>query len=132
MKANATSKKPKTTFTVFNQPPDLGKDCNQLGNKANNANGNASARPKPPIPKVNCIAPPSEANDPANKDPKIGPVHEKETNANVRAMKNIPKIFPELALLSAPLDNAAGNVISYKPKNDSANTIKTIKNKTLR
>ena len=51
--ASATSTKPKTTFTAFNQPPDLGNEFNQRGNKANNAKGNASARPKPPIPTVN-------------------------------------------------------------------------------
>ena len=36
------------------------------------------------------MAPPSAVNDPANNDPKIGPVHEKETIANVNAMKKIP------------------------------------------
>ena len=112
LNANASSKNPKTTFTVFNQPPDFGKDCNQFGNNANKAKGKANASPNPPIPKVNCIAPPSEANEPASNEPKIGPVHENETNARVNAIKKIPKIFPAPALLSAPLDNEAGNVIS--------------------
>ena len=51
--ANAISKNPNTTFTVFNQPPDFGRDFNQLGNAANNANGKPSASPNPAIAKVN-------------------------------------------------------------------------------
>ena len=112
LKASASSKKPNTTFTEFNQPPDFGNELSQLGNSANKAKGIANAKPNPPIPNVSCIAPPSEAKDPASKDPKIGPVHEKDTNAKVSAMKKIPMIFPEPAFVSAPVDNDAGNVIS--------------------
>src|SRR5687768_2692059 len=80
--AMASSRKPKTTFTLVNQPPDFGNDCSQPGNMANKANGNANARPKPARPTVNGHAP--SAAVPANNDPKIGPVHEKETMANVK------------------------------------------------
>ena len=112
LKASANSKNPKVTFTVVNQPPDFGSDCNQLGNMANSAKGKANANPNPPIPAVNCIAPPSDANEPANNDPKIGPVQENETKANVSAMKKIPITLPGPALLSAPVEKDAGNVIS--------------------
>ena len=53
LKASASSKNPRTTFVVFNQPPDFGNEFNQFGNNANNANGNAKANPKPVIPAVN-------------------------------------------------------------------------------
>ena len=127
--ANPTSIKPKTTFTEFNHPPDLGNEFNQLGNKANKANGNASARPKPPIPTVNCTAPP--VNDPTNNEPKIGPVQEKETMANVSAIKKIPIIFPVPALASALPEKLLGNVISNNPKKDSEKMINTAKKVTL-
>ena len=52
LKASANSTKPKSTFTVVNHPPDLGNDLSKFGNKANNANGNANAAPKPVIPAV--------------------------------------------------------------------------------
>ena len=112
LNANANSKNPKTTFVVFNQPPDFGKEFNQLGNSANKAKGNANANPKPPIPAVNCIAPPSEVNEPANNDPKIGPVHEKETMAKVNAIKKIPIIPPTLEAESILLPHEEGSVIS--------------------
>src|SRR5690554_8192375 len=76
--AKANSKNPKTTFTVFNHPPDFGREFNQLGKRAKRAKGKAKAKPKPPIPAVNCIAPPSEVSEPAKSDPKIGPVHEND------------------------------------------------------
>jgi hypothetical protein len=43
LNAKANSKNPSETFTVFNQPPDFGKEFIQPGNKANNLNGNAIA-----------------------------------------------------------------------------------------
>lgn len=92
--AKATSINPKITFTVLSHPPDFGKDSNQLGKAANKAKGKANANPKPPIPNDNCIAPPSDDKEPANKEPKIGPVHEKETKESVSAIKKIPRIPP--------------------------------------
>ena len=90
----------------------MGIECNHLGNMANNAKGNAKANPNPPIPKVSCMAPPFVAKEPASREPKIGPVQENETNAKVKAIKKIPKIFPTPALLSAPDEMPAGRVIS--------------------
>src|SRR6478672_3811846 len=99
--AIASSRKPNTTFTVVSHPPDLGRAFNQLGNMANNANGSASANPNPAIPLVSCIAPPLLDNDPANRDPRIGPVQLNDTRARVSAMKNIPLRLPTFDLLSA-------------------------------
>src|SRR6187551_2376857 len=89
--ARANSKNPNTTFTVVNHPPDLGNDCSQPGKSANNAKGKASPRPNPPIPKDNCMAPPSFVNAPASKEPSMGPVQENETIARVNAIKNMPQ-----------------------------------------
>ena len=51
------------------------------------------------MPEVNCQAPPSDVIELAKSDPRIGPVHENETTAKVRAMKNIPKNPPKLSPL---------------------------------
>src|SRR5690606_17389948 len=113
LSAKANSINPKTTFTVFNQPPDFGKEFNHFGNIANNVNGKASANPKPDIPSDNCIAPPSDVKELPNKVPKIGPVHENETIAKVNAIKKMPTIPPILlALLSKALLHDAGKVNS--------------------
>src|SRR5690554_2911421 len=111
-RAKATSKNPNTTFTVFNHPPDLGSEFNQLGNRAKRAKGSAKATPKPPIPAVSCIAPPSAVNEPAKREPKIGPVHEKDTIAKVRAIKKIPIIPPIFEALSILFPQELGKVNS--------------------
>ena len=112
LKAKANSKNPKTTLTVFIHPPDFGKDFNIPGNIAKRVNGKPKATPNPAIPAVNCQAPPSEDNEPASKEPKIGPVHEKDTMAKVNAIKNTPKIPPELSPAEVLLVQLLGNVIS--------------------
>ena len=112
MNANANSIKPKTTLVVVNHPPDFGNELIRLGKAANMANGNANANPKPPIPEVNCIAPPSELSAPASKEPSIGPVHEKETKAKVNAIKKIPIIPPTPSAALTLLDKLAGKAIS--------------------
>ena len=85
----------------------------QFGNSANNAKGNAKAKPKPPIPIDSCMAPPSLDKEPPKREPKIGPVHEKETIASVSAIKKIPMIPPMLlALSSILLLQDCGKVIS--------------------
>ncbi len=125
--AMASSRNPKTTFTVLSQPPDFGNDCNQPGNIANKAKGKAKARPNPASPTVNGHAP--SVNVPANKEPRMGPVHEKETIANVNAMKKIPprSLIPDLVLIL--FANPEGRVISKYPKNEIAKTTKMPKNK---
>ena len=91
LSAKASSTKPSDTFTCCNQPPDLGNLLNTLGKKDNTPKGNAKAVPKPSIPAVSCIAPPSAVSEPTSKEPSIGPVHEKETTASVNAIKKMPK-----------------------------------------
>ena len=98
--AKASSINPKETLIVFNHPPDYGNDSSIFGNIANNANGSPSASPNPPIPTVNSQAAESLEIDPASSDPNIGPVQEKDTIANVRAIKNIPIIPPADSLLA--------------------------------
>ena len=61
---------------------------------------------------VNSIAPPSTVMEPTNSDPKIGPVHEKDTIANVNAIKNVPIIPPIEAKLSERLTQVTGKVSS--------------------
>ena len=89
-KAKASSIKPITIFVVLSQVPDLGISFKLFGNKENKPKGKAKAIPKPSIPNDNCAAPPSDVSDPANKEPNIGPVQEKETIDSVKAMKNKP------------------------------------------
>ena len=60
LKANANSKNPNTTLTVFNQPPDFGSEFSQPGKAANNANGRAIAKENPNIPIIGA-RPPFEA-----------------------------------------------------------------------
>ncbi len=123
--ASASSIKPSTTFTSVIQPPDLGKDCSQLGNMANRAKGRPRARPNPAAPAVKGQAPSTATF--VNKVPRIGPVQENDTIAKVPAMKNMPATFPAPDLAPALLAKPEGRPISNKPKNDKANTMKTIK-----
>ncbi|MNS13548.1 hypothetical protein D3C72_451440 [compost metagenome] len=133
LNAKANSRKPKTTFTVFNHPPDFGKECNQPGNIANNINGNAKANENPNIPIIGAI-PPLEAAS-TKSVPTIGPVQEKETIAKAKAMNKIPIIPPLSAWLSTLLAHELGNIISKAPKKEVAKTTnkrkKIILNQTL-
>jgi hypothetical protein len=67
---------------------------------------------------------------PTKREPKIGPVQENETKHSVNAIKNVEiipvEIFDALSILFV---HELGNVISNKPNNDSANNMKTKKNK---
>ena len=99
-------------MVVFNQPPELGIDFSQFGNKANKVKGSAKAIPKPVIPALNCMAPPSEVKEPANRDPKIGPVQENETIAKVKAIKKIPINPPTFEAVSILSPQELGKVIS--------------------
>lgn len=49
--AKANSRKPKTTFTLLIQLPDLGNELSHAGNAANNPNGIANAMENPNITK---------------------------------------------------------------------------------
>ena len=133
MKANASSKNPKTTLTVFNQPPDFGKEFSHPGNIANNIKGKAKANENPNIPTIGAI-PPLEAAS-TKRVPTIGPVHEKETIASAKAINKIPIIPPLSAWLSTLFAQELGNIISKAPKNEAANvtnkTKKIILNQTF-
>ena len=91
-KARANSINPITIFVVFNHVPDFGIEFSAFGNKEKRPKGKDKANPNPNIPIVNWVAPPLDDSDPASKEPKIGPVHENDTIARVKAIKNKPKI----------------------------------------
>src|SRR5688572_27558809 len=92
LKAKANSTKPKTTLTAFSHPPDFGNEFNHPGKKANNVKGIANAREKANIPMIGF------KNSPPAEETKIlptnGPVQEKETSTNVKAIKNTPSNPP--------------------------------------
>ena len=131
LNANANSTNPKTTFTVFSQPPDFGKLPNKLGVKAKNINGNPRPNPKPNIAMDNIIAPPSEFNEVPKTNPNAGPMHENETIISVNAMKKIPISPPLFEALSTLLVNLVGIVISKAPKNEIAKRVKIRKKKIV-
>lgn len=129
--AKASSRNPKTTFTLFSQPPDFGRDFSMDGNIAKITKGTANAKEKPNIP----IAGPNRSPFVAastSKVPIIGPVHEKETTDKLADMKNKP-IQPLLSdCASILLTKELGKVISNAPKNEAANTTKSKKKKKLK
>ena len=129
LKARASSRNPRKTFTVFNQPPDLGREFNQPGKAANNPKGRARAKENPNIPTNGPIPPIVAAS--TRRVPTIGPVQEKETSAKVKAMKKIPINPPLSEAESALLIHEFGSVISKAPINEIAKTTNKIKNKTL-
>src|SRR5690554_5570007 len=137
LKANANSKSPKFTLTFSNHPPDFGKLDNHCGNKANKVNGKANAMENPNIPIIGFtlrtpIEGPTSVAACTNNDPIIGPVQEKETNAKVNAMKNIPATPPLSESWSVLFAHEAGSVISNNPKNDSAKITKMMKKRILK
>ena len=128
--ARASSKNPKLTFTLFNQPPLDGIEFNQDGKMANKVNGKAMAKENPNIPQ-NGPMPPFFAAC-TSKVPTIGPVHENETRASVKAMKKIPTSPPLSAPLSAAFTHLLGNTISNAPRKDAAKTTSMRKKKILK
>lgn len=127
LNASANSTKAKTFFTVSSQPPLFGKDFNQLGKMANNANGNANAVPKPAMPAVSDHAP-SDAV-PTSNVPSITPVQEKETITRVSAIKKMPLTLVKPLLASTLPAMPEGRVISKYPKKEMAKNMNTTKKK---
>ena len=85
----------------------------------------------PAIPIAGPVRLPIEAAS-TSSVPIIGPVHENDTRASVKAMKNMlirPEAFS--ALLSTELLHFEGSVISKPPKNDMANITRSRKNARL-
>jgi hypothetical protein len=130
LNARAISKNPNVTFTEFNHPPDCGNEFNHPGKAANYANGRAIANENPNIPIIGPIIPPEAAS--TNNVPTIGPVQEKETRANVNAIKNIPINPPLSEALSDLFTQELGRVISNAPRKEAPNTISKTKNAILK
>ena len=101
------------------------------GNIANNVKGIANAIAKPAIPIAGPEISPIEAAS-TNNVPINGPVQENDTNANVKAIKNM-LIKPVVcsALPSIALDHLDGNLISNAPRNEMPNTTSSTKNMIL-
>ncbi|MCY1528686.1 hypothetical protein D9M68_638000 [compost metagenome] len=131
LSASASSRNPKHTFTLFNQPPDLGILFRKPGKIADKVKGSAKAKAKPNIPIAGARISPLELAW-TNKVPIIGPVQEKDTKAKDAAIKKIP---PRPLLLSALesilLTNEAGRVISKAPKKEMAKTTNSRKKRML-
>ena len=73
---------------MFIQPPDLGAFFNHVGKRAKRVKGNARARAKPNIPMAGPRMLLAVVSSTSRK-PMIGPVHEKLTNTNVKAMRKM-------------------------------------------
>ena len=58
------------------------------------------------------MRPPSAESEPANNEPRMGPVHEKETIAKVRAIKKMPILPLRLAPSSVAFPQEDGSVNS--------------------
>ena len=128
--AKASSKKPSVTLTVFNQPPDEGRELSQPGKAANKVNGIAKAKAKPNIPTAGPNRDPPEAAL-TKSEPMIGPVQEKLTKLKVNAMKKIPSIPPLFEASSALFTQLEGKVISNAPKKLAAKTTNKAKKARL-
>src|SRR5690606_14643471 len=119
--------KPSTTFTEFNQLPDFGRDFSHDGKIAKSVNGIESASAKPNIPIAGARRLPCVAASTSNH-PMIGPVHEKETNAKVNAIKNrLIQPFELSTLLSILFVQEAGRISSNAPINENAKVINRAK-----
>jgi hypothetical protein len=94
-----------------------------------NGSANANAKPNIPIAGAN-NEPPVDTS--TSKKPIIGPVHEKDTNDKVNAIRNIlstPVVLP--ALLFTLFVHEEGSVSSNPPRNDAPKRSNNKKNKRL-
>src|SRR5574344_407251 len=130
--AKANSRNPRTTLTVFNHPPDLGKRCKTFGNIAKKANGMAKARAKPNMPTAGPTTEPLVAAS-TNKVPIMGPVQEKDTSTKVNAIKKMLSMPVVLsACWSILLVQDAGKTMSKAPKKEMAKKTNRAKNSKLK
>ena len=106
MNANPISRSLSTTLTLLSQPPDCGKEFNHPGNAEKSMNGSASAREKPNITAVGA-AKELLRHRPMRCRPMTGA--EKDTMANVAAMKKMPMSPPRSAAWSVLLAQLVGN-----------------------
>ena len=87
---------------------------------------------KPSIPMVGASTLPPEVLTSTKRNPMMGPVHEKLTSDNVKAIKKMesrPVVFSALPSTAAPQEE--GNVISKPPKKLAAKTTSIRKKKML-
>ncbi len=123
--------RPKETFKVLSQPPDLAILFNNPGKKAKKAKGRAMAIENPRKPMIG----PSLSFcwlTSISRLPIKGAVHEKETSTNVSAIKKIPDKLLSPARESALFVQEAGNVISKAPRNDIPNSTNKLKTNMLK
>ena len=116
---------------VFIHPPDLGACLSNDGNRAKSVNGMASAMAKPSMPMVGPRMEPC-VDTATRRNPMMGPVHENDTNASVKAMRKMessPVVLSDLA--STFDDHDAGSVSSKAPKKEAANTTSNRQNRML-
>src|SRR5690606_10082563 len=111
-------------------PPDFGMDFSNEGKPAKRTKGTAKAIENPSMPTAGPRRSPLEAAS-TNSVPMIGPVHEKETNARLKAMKKRPSSPPRSDLASILLTKELGSVITKAPKNEAAKTTKITKKTKL-
>ena len=95
------------------------------GKIANNVKGMAKANENPNIPIIGFKNAPCEAA--IKMDPASGPVQEKETNTNVKAIKNTPTNPPLSDFASTVFTKFDGNTISNAPKNEIPKRINIVK-----
>jgi hypothetical protein len=102
------------------------------GNNAKRVKGMANAKANPNIPMAGAkIEPLTDTS--TNKVQIIGPVHEKETNANVNAIKNILQMPDVLsAFLSSLVVHEAGRLIWNTPKKEAPKITSNAKNNKLK
>ena len=100
----------------FIQLPLLGALLSIAGKSANSVNGRARAIAKPSIPTTGARATPDVPTS-TNRNPMMGPVHEKLTRLSVKAIrKMLSNPVVRSALLSTALDHDDGSESSKPPK----------------
>ena len=124
--------KPRQTLMQFIQLPLLGMVLSQAGNMAKRVKGKASAKAKPNIPIVGASKEPVVPTSTSRK-PIMGPVQEKLTRLNVKAMrKMLSRPVVLLDLRSTALVQLLGNVISKPPRKLAPKTRSMRKKKMLK
>ena len=118
LRPKASSRKAKTIFTEFSQPPDF-MFFSTDGKKASSVNGKAKPMPKPNIDTKPIQRLVVEVANSTNAALIMGPVHENDTSTVVKAMKNGAIRPPLSAWASEALTHFSGILISNSPKKES-------------
>src|SRR6202044_1029628 len=119
LKAAASSRKPMTTLTEFNQEPLLGSLRNKVGNRARKKNGEAKVAENARPPSRLCQNGRAVAAVPL-KPPRKGATHAKLMMVNVSAMNTVPTKPPLPSRDDVYCARLCGNSISYTPNRLSA------------